>query len=68
MTFWFNKKTNGIKTYHSKSISIFYYPQHWKIICWTTNGSKKGNPKDKVYDLNIWFLGIGFSYTDWDFN
>lgn len=68
MTFWFNKKTNGIKRYCSKSISINFYPRHWRFARIYTNKAKKGLKCDTCYDLNIQFLGIFFSYTNWDYN
>lgn len=68
MTIWFNKKVNGKKRYCSKSISLSFHPQHWKLLNCSTNGAKKGNKKDTCYDLNIHFLGLFFSYTNWDYN
>ncbi len=65
MTIWFNRKRNGIKKYCSKSVSLRFYPQHWKLIQWKDNGAKKG---DACYDLNIYILGVFFSYTNWDYN
>jgi len=68
MTIWFNKKENRIKKYCSKSISIFFRPKHYKLLQWKSNGASKGRKKDTCYDLNIYFLGIFLSYTNWDFN
>lgn len=68
MTFWFNKVNNGEKVYKSRSISLNFYPQHWKLIQIKDNGSKKGVIEHKVFDLNIYFLGIFIGYTNWDFN
>jgi hypothetical protein len=68
MTIWFNKKVNGNKRYCSKSVSLSFYPQHWKLLNCSTNGAKKGNKEDTYYDLNIYFLGLFFSYTNWDYN
>jgi hypothetical protein len=68
MTIWFSKKTNKEHTYRSKSISINFLPQHWKSVRWKSNGSVKGRKEDTCYDLNINFLGIFFSYTNWDYN
>ena len=68
MTIWFSKKINEEKRYCSKSISLNFYPQHWKIIRCKSNGAVKGRKEDKCYDLNIYFLGIHFSYTNWDYN
>jgi hypothetical protein len=65
MTVWFSKKNNGVKDYCSKSISLRFLPQHWKLRQWKSNGAVKGNPKDTCYDLNIYFLGVFFSYTNW---
>jgi hypothetical protein len=65
MTIWFSKKFNGVKRYCSKSISLRFCPQHWKLYQWKTNGAVKG---DNCYDLNIYFLGVFFSYTNWDYN
>lgn len=66
MTIWFYKKDNGKKKYLSRSISLRFHPQHWRMIKAFNNGAKKG--KDKCYDLNIYFLGIFFSYTNYDYN
>jgi len=68
MTIWFNKKNNGIKRYCSKSVSFRYYPQHWKLLQWKSNGALKGRKEDTCYDLNIYFLGFFFGYTNWDYN
>jgi hypothetical protein len=68
MTIWFNKKVNGTKRYCSKSISIWFYPQHWRIIHWHNNGALKGRKEDTCYDCNIMFLGFRFGYTNWDYN
>ena len=68
MTIWFNRKFNGKKKYCSKSISFRYYPQHWKLMQWESNGAKKGKMEDTCYDLNIYFLGFFFGYTNWDYN
>lgn len=68
MTIWFNKKRNREHAYCSKSISLNFYPQHWKKIRCKSNGAIKGRKEDKCYDLNIHFLGIFFSYTNWDYN
>jgi len=66
MIIWFNKKINKTKEYYSRSISIKYYPQHINTLIFKDNGAIKG--KDKCYDLNIWFLGLHLSYTNWDYN
>jgi hypothetical protein len=66
MTFWFNRKIDGKKRYCSKSISFRWRPEHWRMVKMYTNGARKGI--DKCYDLNIHFLGIFFSYTNWDYN
>ena len=66
-TFWFYKKLNRGKKI-TKSISIGFHPQHWKSLQWSDNGAVKGNKLDTCYDLNIHFLGIFFSYTNWDYN
>jgi hypothetical protein len=68
MTIWFNKISNGEKMYLSKSITIRFLPQHWKIMQWKSNGALKGIKEDKCYDLNIYFLGFYFSYTNWSYN
>jgi hypothetical protein len=68
MTIWFSKKTNKEHTYCSKSISINFLPQHWKLRQWKSNGAIKGKKEDKCYDLNIYFLGIFFGYTNWEYN
>jgi hypothetical protein len=68
MTIWFSKKINGEKIYCSKSISFNFYTQHWKLIQCKSNGATKGKKEDKCYDLNIYFLGIYFGYTNWDYN
>lgn len=68
MTIWFNKISNGEKMYCSKSISLRFLPQHWKLIQWKNNGAIKGNKEDTCYDLNIYILGVFFSYTNWSYN
>jgi hypothetical protein len=68
MTIWFSKKTNKEHTYCSKSISINFLPQHWKLRQWKSNGAIKGKKEDKCYDLNIYCLGIFFGYTNWEYN
>ena len=65
MTYWFSKRKNGEKIYCSKSISINYYKQHWKLLSIRDNGATK---EDSCYDLNINILGLFISYTNWDYN
>ena len=60
MIIWFNKS--------SKSISFRFYSQHWKLIQWKNNGAIKGRIEDTCYDLNIYFLGFFFGYTNWSYN
>jgi hypothetical protein len=33
-----------------------------------SNGAIKGRVGDTCYDLNIYILGLFFSYTNWDYN
>lgn len=68
MTIWFNRKSNGIKKYCSKSVSISFHPQHWRMVKAWNNGAKKGVKEDTCFDFNIHFFGIFFSYTNWDYN
>lgn len=68
MTFWFNKKINNKKIYCSKSIMINFYKQHWKKIGFRTNGAKRNVVEDTCLDVNIWFFGLHFSYTNWDYS
>ncbi len=68
MTIWFNRKFNGVKKYCSKSISLNFCPQHWRMVKAWTNGAKKGRKEDTCFDFNIHFLGVFFSYTNWDYN
>ena len=68
MTLWFSRKFNGIKKYSSKSINLDFHSHHWKLLQCKTNGALKGRTEDTYYDLNIYFLGIFFSYTNWDYN
>lgn len=68
MTIWFNRKINGKKRYCSKSVSIRFLPQHWRLLQWKNNGAIRGDKHHTCYDLNIYFLGIFFSYTNWDYN
>lgn len=68
MTIWFSRKFNGVKKYCSKSISIRFCPQHWRMIKVWNNGAKKGRKEDTCFDFNIHFLGVFFSYTNWDYN
>jgi hypothetical protein len=60
------KKNNGTKTYESRLISIRFLPQHWKLIQWKNNGARKGI--DNCYNLNIYILGVFFSYANFDYN
>lgn len=57
MTYWYNKGNN--------CLTLEYYPQHFKIVSCKNNGAVKG--KDSCYDFNLWFLGLHFSYTDFNF-
>lgn len=66
MEYWFNKKNNGTKSYNSRLISIRFLPQHFSKINCKSNGAVKGI--DKCYDLNIYALGLFFSYTNFDYN
>lgn len=68
MTIWFNKKIKDKKRYCSKSISFRFRPQHWKLIQWKNNGAIKGIKEHTCYDLNIYFLGLFFGYTNYDYN
>lgn len=68
MTIWFSRKFNGVKKYCSKSISINFRPKHWRMVKYFDNGAVKGNKEHTCYDFNIHFLGIFFSYTNWDYN
>lgn len=68
MTVWFSRKINNEKRYYSKSISLRFVSRHWCMIKMYNNGAKKGRKEDTCYDFNIHFLGIFFSYTNWDFN
>ncbi len=68
MTIWFSRKINGEKRYCSKSIRLNFHPQHWRLAQWSDNGALKGRMEDTCYDFNIYFLGVFFSYTNWDFN
>tara|TARA_R110000787_G_scaffold274050_1_gene381944 strand:- start:355 stop:558 length:204 start_codon:yes stop_codon:yes gene_type:complete len=66
MEYWFNKKNNGVKTYNSRLVSFRFLPKHWNKAKCKSNGAKKG--VDKCYDLNIYILGLFFSYTNFDYN
>ena len=66
MEIWFDKKNNWRKAYNGKLLSFRFLPQHWKKVSCSTNGAIKGI--DKCYDLNINFLGLFFSYTNFDYN
>jgi hypothetical protein len=68
MTIWFSRKINGKKKYCSKSLSLCYHKKHWKLIQCFNNGAIRGNKLDTCYDFHINFLGIFFSYTNWDYN
>jgi hypothetical protein len=65
-TFWFHKVTNGKKIWCSKSISIGFYSQHWKILNYHNNGAVK--VKDSCFDCTLNFFGLRLSYTNWDYN
>lgn len=56
MEYWYNKGNS--------LISIRFYPQHFRLISCSTNGAVRG--RDKCYDFNLWFLGIHFSYTNFN--
>ena len=66
MEYWFNKKNNGLKNYKSRLVSLRFLPQHFTKIHCKSNGAKKGI--DKCYDFNIHFVGLFFSYTNFDYN
>lgn len=68
MTIWFSRKFNGVKKYCSKSFSINFYPQHWRILRITTNGARKGVKEDTCLDVQFWILGFQFNYINWDYN
>ncbi len=68
MTIWFSKKINGEKRYCSKSISLNFHLRHWALMQCKSNGAIKGRVGDTCYDLNIYILGLFFSYTNWDYN
>ena len=57
MEHWYNKGNN--------LIGLRFYPQHFKMISCSTNGAIKG--RDKCYDFNLWFLGVHFSYTNFNY-
>jgi len=65
MTICFNKIKNGVKVYCSKSISFSFYPKHWRLVNFSSNGATKN---DSCYNYNIHFLGVFLSYTNWDYN
>lgn len=67
MTIWFKKIVNGKKKC-CKSISLQFHPKHWELLLCETNGALKGRKEDTCYDFNIHFLGVFFSYTNWDYN
>jgi len=58
MTYWYNKGNN--------SISLRYLPQHFKLVNCSTNGAVKG--VDSCFDFNLHFLGVFFSYTNWNYS
>lgn len=63
MIYWFYNKEKI-----TKSISITYHKQHWKLFLCRSNGARRGVKEDTCYDYNIHFLGIFLSYTNWDYN
>jgi len=68
MTIWFSRKFNGVKKYCSKSVGLRFVPRHWKMIKCFTNGALKGRKEDTCYDFHIYFMGIFFNYTNYDYN
>ena len=67
MIFYFNTRNSfGNKVF--QSISIRFYPKHWKLHQCKTNGARKGVKEDKCYDLNIYILGLFLGYTNYDYN
>lgn len=57
MEIWINK---------NKFIGLKFLSQHINKLQWRNNGAIKGI--DKCYDLNIYFLGICFTYTNFKYN
>lgn len=68
MTIWFSRTINGEKRHCSKSIRISFHPKHWRLLQCSTNGAIRGRKEDRIYDLNIYILGVFFGYTNWDYN
>ena len=69
-TLWFNRKYNGAKWYHSKSISFGNYYGVWKKpneVSFRTNGAKKGNSEDTCYDSTLVIGKLNFGYTNWSY-
>ncbi len=66
MTIWIRKDFSKNQRIN-KSISLRFLPQHWRLLQWKNNGARKERKEDTCYDLNIYFLGIFFSYTNWNY-
>ncbi len=65
MELWFSKKHNGIRDYNSKLLKLRFVPKYWRLLQWKNNGAIKG--KHRCYDLNIYILGVFFSYSNFDY-
>ena len=69
-TLWYNRKNNGTKWYHSKSVSFGNYYGIWEKpneLTFRDNGAKKYNPKDTCYDCTLTIGKLAFGYTNWSF-
>lgn len=65
ITIWFGKsKFIG----NSKSFAIGFFPNHWRVFGYNSNGAKKRNPKDRCLDVSFWVLGFCFNYTNWEYH
>lgn len=51
----------------NKRLSFHYYPQHWRLFGFHSNGAKR-NSEDRCYDGTFKILGLFINYTVWNFN
>lgn len=50
----------------TRHVSLRFYPKRILKVWFGTNGATKGT--DRCFDLNVWFAGFWFSYTDFAYD
>lgn len=63
---WFGKSKTGIGV--SKTFTITFHPQHWKVLRYSTNGARRGIKEDRCFDAQFWAFGFNFNYVNWEYN